>query len=143
VGSAAVAAFPVLAVLVVFAALTAFTVLTPLTAVAAFGQKLRGDTRLGDLDYADIREDGLTVLLGESDFTLTLSVLNQGEEQRYPGGFHVGFNLKSEVELRAAHARLVSSDVQIVRPLGELGGALTFHCVAPGALLVELAWRPQ
>jgi len=25
------------------------------TAVAAFGQKLRGDTRLGDLDYADIR----------------------------------------------------------------------------------------
>ena len=89
------------------------------------------------------REDGLTVLLGESDFTLTLSVLNQGEEQRYPGGFHVGFNLKSEVELRAAHARLVSSDVQIVRPLGELGGALTFHCVAPGALLVELAWRPQ
>jgi catechol 2,3-dioxygenase-like lactoylglutathione lyase family enzyme len=89
------------------------------------------------------REDGLTVLLDESDFALTLSAVIRGEEQRYPSGFHVGFNLQSEVQLRVAHARLVSAGVKIVRPLGDLGGALTFHCVAPGALLVELAWRPQ
>ena len=89
------------------------------------------------------RDDGLAVLLDESNFALTLSALIPGEAQRYPSGFHVGFNLNSEAQVRAAHDRLVAEGVEIVRPLGDLGGALTFHCVAPGALLVELAWRTR
>ena len=68
-------------------------------------------------------EDGLTVLLDDANFALTLSNVLDGEELRYPAGFHVGFNLESEGQLR--------------------GGALTFQCNAPGSLLVELSWRPR
>jgi catechol 2,3-dioxygenase-like lactoylglutathione lyase family enzyme len=85
------------------------------------------------------REDGLTVLLDEA---LTLSSLVDGEKQRFPAGFHVGFNLQSEEALRRSHAELTSARVKFARPLGDLGDALTFQCYAPGGLVVELAWRP-
>lgn len=89
------------------------------------------------------RADGLTVLLDECNFALTLSPLPAHESARYPTGFHVGFNLDREEQLLAVHRRLAAAGVEIVRPLGELGGALTFHCMAPGPLLVELSWRSQ
>jgi catechol 2,3-dioxygenase-like lactoylglutathione lyase family enzyme len=88
------------------------------------------------------REDGLTVLLDETNFALTLSAPPLGEKLSYPTGFHVGFNLREEHELLEAYRLLSASGVEIVRPLGELGGALTFQCNAPGAVLVELSWRP-
>lgn len=89
------------------------------------------------------RGDGLTVLLDSANFALTLSTLKRGEDQGYPSGFHVGFNLQSEVEFNTAYQSFVSGGVEIVMPPGDLGGALTFHCNAPGGLLVEVAWRPQ
>ena len=87
------------------------------------------------------REDGLTVLLDEDGLALTLSPLPQGEALKYPTGFHIGFNLDNEDELFEVHRRIVSAGVPIVRPLGDLAGALTFHCQAPGPILVEVAWR--
>jgi catechol 2,3-dioxygenase-like lactoylglutathione lyase family enzyme len=87
------------------------------------------------------REDGLTVLLDDADFALTLSPLPASERIHYPTGFHVGFMLDAEEELLDAHQRLSDAGVEIVRPLGLLGGALTFHCLAPGPLLLELSWR--
>ena len=36
----------------------------------------------------------------------------------------------------------MTSGVPIVRPLGDLAGAMTFHCQAPGPILVEVAYRP-
>lgn len=87
------------------------------------------------------REDGLTVLLDEDALALTLSPLPAGEALRYPTGFHVGFNLDHQHELFEVHERLVSAGVPILRPLGDLGGALTFHCEAPGPILIEVAWR--
>jgi catechol 2,3-dioxygenase-like lactoylglutathione lyase family enzyme len=88
------------------------------------------------------REDGLTVLLDESGFALTLSALPLGEKLSYPTGFHVGFVLREEHELLKAHEQLSAAGLEIVRPLGDLGGALTFQCNAPGPILVELSWRP-
>jgi len=89
------------------------------------------------------REDGLTVLLDEDGFALTLSPLLIGEALMYPTGFHVGFNLDSQHELLEIHSRMAAAGVPIVRPLGDLAGALTFHCEAPGPILVEVAWRPR
>jgi len=87
------------------------------------------------------REDGLTVLLDEDGLALTLSPLPYGEALKYPTGFHVGFNLDHEHELFEVHERLVAAGVPIVRPLGDLAGAMTFHCQAPGPILIEIAWR--
>jgi catechol-2,3-dioxygenase len=89
------------------------------------------------------RDDGLAVLLDSANFALTLSTLQPGQDQIYPGGFHIGFNLQSEAALNAAYMMLVSNSVEIVMPPGDLGGAQTFHCLAPGDLLVEVAWRPH
>ena len=89
------------------------------------------------------RADGLTVLLDEADFALTFSALPAGEKLRYPTGFHVGFNLQTEDELMKYHELLRSAGIEIVTPLGDLGGALTFQCHAPGPLIVELSWRPR
>ena len=87
------------------------------------------------------REDGLTVLLDESDFALTLSPLAEGEPLRFPTGFHIGFNVESEDELYETHRLLVTAQVPIVLQPTMLGGALTFHCHAPGPILVEVAYR--
>jgi catechol-2,3-dioxygenase len=89
------------------------------------------------------REDGLTVLLDEDGAALTLSPLPSDEALKYPTGFHIGFNLDSEDELFEIHCRLVAAGIPVVRPLGDLAGAMTFHCEAPGPILVEVAWRPR
>jgi catechol 2,3-dioxygenase-like lactoylglutathione lyase family enzyme len=89
------------------------------------------------------REDGLTVLLDEDGFALTLSPLPEGQPMKYPVGFHVGFNVDCEDDLFEAHRKLVTAGVPIVRPVGDLAGAMTFHCHAPGPLLVEVACRPR
>ena len=88
------------------------------------------------------RRDGLTVLLDEADFALTLSPLPQGESLRYPSGFHVGFNLPDEASFNDAYTRLIDAGIVIVREKSLLGGAPTFQCEAPGPLIVEFAWRP-
>jgi catechol 2,3-dioxygenase-like lactoylglutathione lyase family enzyme len=89
------------------------------------------------------REDGLTVLLDEDGFALTLSPLPEGQLMKFPVGFHIGFNVDCEDDLFEAHRKLVTAGVPIVRPVGDLAGAMTFHCHAPGPLLVEVAYRPR
>jgi catechol 2,3-dioxygenase-like lactoylglutathione lyase family enzyme len=99
--------------------------------------------RYFDMRCVFSREDGLTVLLDEDGSALTLSLLPPGELLKYPTGFHIGFNLDNEGELFELHGRIVAAGVPIVRPLGDLAGAMTFHCQAPGPILVEVAWRRQ
>lgn len=89
------------------------------------------------------RDDGLTVLIDEAGFALTLSPLPTDESLMYPTGFHVGFNFQEESQLIRAHDRLVAAGLEVVRPLGQFGGALTFQCNAPGPILVEFGWRPR
>lgn len=88
------------------------------------------------------REDGLTVLLDEIGFALTLSAVPAGEKLSYPTGFHVGFILREKRELMRSYEQLSTAGVEIVRPLADLGGAPTFQCNAPGPILVEVSWRP-
>jgi catechol 2,3-dioxygenase-like lactoylglutathione lyase family enzyme len=87
------------------------------------------------------REDGLTVLLDEDGFALTLSPLPEGESLSFPTGFHVGFNVDSEHEFYEAHGRLAAAGVPMPLQPTDVGGALTFHCHAPGPFLVEVAYR--
>jgi catechol 2,3-dioxygenase-like lactoylglutathione lyase family enzyme len=89
-----------------------------------------------------VHDSGLTVLLDDAGFALTLSTVPPGEKLSYPTGFHVGFNVREEHELLSMHAQLAAAGVEIVRPLGKLGGALTFQCKAPGPVIVELGQRP-
>jgi catechol 2,3-dioxygenase-like lactoylglutathione lyase family enzyme len=89
------------------------------------------------------RGDGLTVLLDEDNFALTLSPLADGENLHYPTGFHIGFNVDNEHELYETHGRLAAAGVPIVRHPADLGGALTLHCYAPGPILVEVVYRPR
>jgi lactoylglutathione lyase len=110
----------------------------PVTDIAAV--RLFLETRF-ELRCIFTREDGLTVLLDENRLGLTLSPLPQGEGLKYPTGFHVGSNLDGEDELLELHGGIRSAGVPIVRPLS-VAGALTFHCQAPGPILVEVAWRP-
>ena len=87
------------------------------------------------------RDDGLVVMLDDEDFALTLSPVPTNAPSEFPSGFHVGFNLQSEAEVRRKYQALSEAGVVIARPLGMLGGALTFQCMAPGEVLVEIAWR--
>ena len=89
------------------------------------------------------RDDGLTVLLDEDNFALTLSPLSDSEKLNYPTGFHIGFNVDSEHEFYETHGRLAAATVPIIRYPADIGGALTFHCHAPGPILVEVAYRPR
>lgn len=99
--------------------------------------------QLFDMKCIFTRADGLTVLLDEDRNALTLSPLPPGERLQYPTGFHIGFNLDHAHEVHEVLERAKALGVAIVRPLGDLAGALTFHCEAPGPILVEVAWRPQ
>jgi catechol 2,3-dioxygenase-like lactoylglutathione lyase family enzyme len=87
------------------------------------------------------RADGLTVLLDEDNFALTLSPLPDGETLSFPPGFHIGFNVDSEHEFYETHGLLAAARAPIVLEPTMLGGALTFHCYAPGPILVEVAYR--
>ena len=89
------------------------------------------------------QRDELVVLKDEAGFVLTLSQLPAQKAADFPIGFHIGFILEREDTVRQTYARLVASDVEIVYPLGQLGGALTFQCYAPGSISIEVSWRPQ
>lgn len=89
------------------------------------------------------RDDGLVVLLDEDGFALTLSPSASDSRVDYPNGFHVGFNVDCEDDLFEVHRALVIAGVPILRPMGDLAGAMTFHCQAPGPVLVEVAYRPR
>lgn len=99
--------------------------------------------RFFDFKETYTREDGLTVLRDEDGFALTLSPLREDQAVHYPDGFHIGFNVDSEDDLFETHRKMVSAGVAIVRPMGDLNGATTFHCHAPGPVLIEVAYRPR
>ncbi len=89
------------------------------------------------------KDDGLVVLKDEVGFALTLSSLPDDRKFDFPPGFHIGFIVKEEDTLRTIYAKLIASGVDIIYPLGQLGGALTFQFHAPGSVLVEVSWRSE
>lgn len=97
---------------------------TDVSAARSFFEKHFGFRRI----FA--RDDGLTVLLDEDNFALTLSPLSDSEKLHYPSGVHIGFNVDSEHELYELHGRLAAATVPIIRHPADIGGALIFQCHA-------------
>jgi catechol 2,3-dioxygenase-like lactoylglutathione lyase family enzyme len=84
---------------------------------------------------------GLALMTDGHGFALVLSALLVNESDTYPRGFHVGFNVPTSNEVTERYERIKAAAVPIVREPGLLGGALTFQCMAPGGLVVEVGHR--
>lgn len=79
---------------------------------------------------------GLSVLLDDSGFVLTLMKLGSRSTGTYPVNFHVGFFLESEAEVDAVHGRMIADGLEVAAPKRE--HAYSFYVGAPGGFLVEV-----
>jgi catechol 2,3-dioxygenase-like lactoylglutathione lyase family enzyme len=79
---------------------------------------------------------GLTVLLDDGGFVLTLMKLNARSSKTYPENFHVGFFLDSEAKVDSLHERMSADGFQVPEPRRE--HAYSFYVNAPGGFLVEV-----
>lgn len=84
---------------------------------------------------------GFALLTDGHGFSLVLSSLLESEPDAYPRGFHVGFNVPTSNEVNERYERIKAAAVPVVREPGLLAGALTFQCMAPGGLVVEVGHR--
>lgn len=85
--------------------------------------------------------EGFALLRDDGGFALVLSSIGPHENPEFPRGFHVGFNLPLASEVEALYADLCAAGVVIARALGILAGALTFQCLAPGGVVIEVGHR--
>jgi len=79
---------------------------------------------------------GLTVLLDDSGFVLTLMKMSSKSSQTYPQNFHVGFFLDSEAKVDAINERMRDDGLEVAPPRRE--HAYSFYVGAPGGFLVEV-----
>jgi lactoylglutathione lyase len=79
---------------------------------------------------------GLTVLLDEDGFVLTLMKVRKKANAQYPDSFHVGFFVESEAKVDAINHRLKDDGCDVAPPQRQ--HAYTFDVVAPGGFLVEI-----
>jgi len=62
---------------------------------------------------------GLTVLLDDAGFVLTLMKLGRKSATAYPAHFHVGFFLRTEAAVDAVHARMAADGLEVAVPKRE------------------------
>lgn len=90
--------------------------------------------------YFDLRKAsgnaGLTVLLDDAGFVLTLMKMNSKTTRDYPQNFHVGFFVESESTVDALRGRMVADGIEATAPRRE--HAYSFYASAPGGFLVEV-----
>ena len=79
---------------------------------------------------------GLTVLLDDAGFVLTLMKLGSRTTHTYPANFHVGFFLEDEARVDAIHSRMAADGFDVAAPKRE--HAYSFYVSAPGGFLVEV-----
>ena len=79
---------------------------------------------------------GLTVLLDDAGFVLTLMKRGSRSTGAYPANFHVGFFLGSETAVDAVHGRMVADGIDVAAPKRE--HTYSFYVGAPGGFLVEV-----
>jgi lactoylglutathione lyase len=91
-------------------------------------------------EYFELRKSGgnagLTVLLDDSGFVLTLMKMNSRSSKTYPENFHVGFFVDSEARVDALHERMRTAGLDVAPPTRE--HAYSFYVNAPGGFLVEV-----
>lgn len=91
--------------------------------------------------YFELRRSGgnagLTVLLDESGFVLTLMKLGSKSAVRgYPDNFHVGFFVADEARVDEIHRLMTADGIGASAP--ERTHAYSFYAPAPGGFLVEV-----
>lgn len=79
---------------------------------------------------------GLTVLLDDGGFVLTLMKMGSRSSKTYPENFHVGFFLDSEAKVDAIHERMNADGLGVAAP--QRAHAYSFYVQAPGGFLVEV-----
>ena len=79
---------------------------------------------------------GLTVLLDENGFVLTLMKMGAKTSRTYPDNFHVGFFLDSEAKVDHIHGRMAADGIDVAPP--RRTHAYSFYVKAPGDFLVEV-----
>jgi catechol 2,3-dioxygenase-like lactoylglutathione lyase family enzyme len=79
---------------------------------------------------------GLTVLLDDSGFVLTLMKIGAKSTRTYPQNFHMGFFLDSEAKVDAMNERMRDDGLEVAPPRRE--HAYSFYVGAPGGFLVEV-----
>ncbi len=90
--------------------------------------------------YFDLRKAGgnagLTVLLDDDGFVLTLMKTGSRSRRGYPENFHVGFFVRDEERVNAIHRRMRDDGLDVGEPRRE--HADSFYVPAPGGFLVEV-----
>lgn len=83
----------------------------------------------------------IAILSDRHGFVLVLQKLKRPEE-RYPEGFHVGFQADTEEQVTELHARVKRDGLEVSDVIRNNRGTLVY-CTAPGGLLVEVNCRPR
>jgi catechol 2,3-dioxygenase-like lactoylglutathione lyase family enzyme len=90
--------------------------------------------------YFDLRKisgnAGLSVLLDDAGFVLTLMKMGAKSLRSYPQNFHVGFFVEDEARVNAIHARMVGDGLEVPPP--QRAHAYSFYVTAPGGFQVEV-----
>jgi len=79
---------------------------------------------------------GLTVMLDEQGFVLTIMKLKANSSGTYPANFHVGFFVEDESKVDAIHRRMRDDGLAVAAP--SRTHAYSFYAPAPGGFLVEV-----
>jgi lactoylglutathione lyase len=80
---------------------------------------------------------GLTVLLDDAGFTLTLmKIAARSPTRTYPDNFHLGFFVEDEMRVDALNQRMREDGLQVAAPTRE--HAYSFYVTGPGGFVVEV-----
>ena len=79
---------------------------------------------------------GLTVLLDQGGFVLTLMKAGKTTRVEYPGNFHIGFFLESEDKVIELNRRLKNDGYDVLPP--KRHHAYGFYIEAPGGFTIEI-----
>jgi catechol 2,3-dioxygenase-like lactoylglutathione lyase family enzyme len=93
--------------------------------------------RCFDLEICSNRNSpAIAILSDRHGFTL---VLQRAEAPSYPEGFHIGFLVEEEDEVRRQHARLVAEGIGPISDVIQNNRGLMFYCRGPGAVTIEVS----
>ena len=81
--------------------------------------------------------DGLTVLLDDDGFVLTLMKIGRVGSDKYPDNFHVGFFVENEAKVDTLNHQL-KEDGYDVSPAERYAHSYSFYINAPGNFIIEV-----
>lgn len=79
---------------------------------------------------------GLTVMLDDDGFVLTLMKTAARSRKEYPENFHVGFFVADEARVNSIHRQMRDDGLAVAEPVR--AHAYSFYAPAPGGFLVEV-----